>query len=140
MLHTWYSALIPAGVLQQLRATVLPLIQDVCAKIADKPMDWVLSNTFTRGGSCNSTLRLVLEKRCWVALLGYLEVPAGITAEEARRVRTATVLAEARRDYVDRALLCQPPKWRGATMRFRRDGVVLPFGTTMGPVFDTPNP
>lgn len=136
MLHTWYSAMITSSILHQLRATVLPLIQDVCKKIADKPADRVLSKKFTQG-PCS--LRLVLQKRSWVALLSYLEVPGGLTVEEADHVRKTIMLAPERKDYIERTLFCQPVGWREATMRFRTDGVLMPFGATREP-FDTPNP
>lgn len=136
MIHTWYSALLPPSVLKSLHSTVLPLIRTVCAKIASKPPDQLLGKTFTHG---RGSVRLVLTRRCWEALQAYLEVPSGLTAAEAKRVRGATVAAPARRDYVDRALFCQPPAWRAATIRFRSEGVLMPFGAATG-TFDVPNP
>ncbi|KAK7518256.1 uncharacterized protein IWZ02DRAFT_380899 [Phyllosticta citriasiana] len=136
MLHTWYSALIPSSVLRCLHDTVLPLIRDVCEKIKDKPADSLLSKTF-KNGTCS--MRVVLKKSSWDALPGYLEVPHGLTMEEARRVRRATTMAEERKDYLERALFTQPPGWRTATKQFRSEGILMPFGASLA-AFDTPNP
>lgn len=81
----------------------------------------------------------MLEKRYWDALLTYFEVPDELTVGEARRLRMETVMAGERKDYVDRALCCQPRGWRAATIRFREDGLLLPFGASRK-AFDTPNP
>lgn len=136
MLHIWYSALIPSSILETLQDTVLSLIIDVCTKIAAKPLDKLLSKTFTRG-TCS--VRLVLERRHWLALMDYLVVPDGLRAAEAQRVRVKTMLAEVRKDHIERTLCCQTPGWRSGTMRFRTDGLLLPFGAARQ-AFDTPNP
>jgi len=47
MLHTWYSALVPAEMLRSLQNSVLPLIQEVCKKIQAKPAQSLLSKTWT---------------------------------------------------------------------------------------------
>lgn len=54
-------------------------------------------------------------------------------------VRRATTLALERKNYVDRGLFNLPPAWRVGMMKFRKDGILLPFGVPRDD-FDTPNP
>ncbi|KAF4538213.1 uncharacterized protein LTHEOB_10983 [Lasiodiplodia theobromae] len=136
ILHIWYSVIIPSSVLQTLRTTVLPLIQDVCAKVAEKPADQLLAKTFTQG-PCR--LRLVLEKRNWVALTGYLDIPYGLTKESCERTWRNSVLANAQRYDWHMRMFDQIPGWRGSTKRFRLEGVLMPFGASRS-MFDMPNP
>ena len=136
MLHLWYSALIPAQMLRSLQDNILPLIQEVCNKIKSKPAQSLQSKTWTYG---TRSLRLVLTKEHWDHLLPYFEVPDGLSAAQAQVIRAATTLAPERKDYLERALLTQPPAWRVCTMKFRKDGLLLPFGSSRQE-FDTPNP
>lgn len=78
-------------------------------------------------------------KEQWDRLLSYFEVPDGLLMAQAQVIRTSTTLAAERKDYLDRALYTQPLAWRVCTMKFRKDGILLPFGTSRGE-FDTPNP
>ncbi|KAI2101330.1 hypothetical protein LOZ33_001859 [Ophidiomyces ophidiicola] len=48
-------------------------------------------------------------------------------------------MAPSREDYVHRALCMQPPSWRLPKVKFRTDGILLPFGSPREE-FDTPNP
>ena len=136
MLHLWYSALIPAQMLRSLQDNILPLIQEVCNKIQAKPAQSLLSKTWTYG---TRSLRLVLTKEQWDHLLPYFEVPDGLSAAQAQIIRALTTLAPERKDYLERALLTQPPAWRVCTMKFRKDGVLLPFGSSRQEL-DSPNP
>ena len=136
MLHMWYSALVPARMLRSLRDSVLPLVQEVCNKIQAKPARSLLSKTWTYG---TRSLRLVLTKEQWNHLLLYFEVPNGLSAAHAQVIRTSTTLAPERKDYFERALLTKPPVWRVCTMKFRKDGILLPFGSSRQE-FDIPNP
>ncbi|KAI9875688.1 MAG: hypothetical protein M1830_008116 [Pleopsidium flavum] len=136
MIHVWYSALVPAQVLHSLRDNILPLIQGVCTKIQAKPGKTLLSKTWTYG---TRSLCLVLRKEQWDRLLSYFEVPNGLSMVQAQAIRASTTLAPERKDYVDRALYTQPPAWRVCTMKFRKDGILLPFGSSCKE-FDTPNP
>lgn len=136
MLHLWYSAFVPAGLLALLKEVILPLVQDVCAKIESKPPLTLLSKTWTFE---NRTLRLALRKQSWTELLSYFDVPDGLTIENAENIRAATTLAPERRDYLDRGLFRQPPGQRVATLRFRHDGILLPFAARRDE-YDTPNP
>jgi hypothetical protein len=49
------------------------------------------------------------------------------------------MLAPERRDYVDRDLCNQPPSRRVYMMKFRADGILVPFGSFRAE-FGTPNP
>ena len=136
MLHMWYSALVPAQMLRSIRDNILPLIQEVCNKIEAKPAQSMLSKTWTYG---TRSLRLVLTKEQWNHLLLYFEVPEGLSAAQAQLIRASTTLAPERKDYLERALLQQPPTWRVCTMKFRKDGILLPFGSSRQE-FESPNP
>ena len=69
----------------------------------------------------------------------FFEVPAALTADLASQVRTAVTLAPIRKDYLERALFSKPPAWRMCTLKFRQEGLLLPYGSYRG-AFDTPNP
>ncbi len=136
MLHIWYSTLVPAQMLRYLRDNILPLIQEMCDKIQAKQAQSSLSKTWTHG---TQSLRLVLTKEQWAHLLLYFEVLDGLSAAQAQVIRASTTLAPERKDYLERALLTQPPVWCICTMKFRKDGILLPFGSSRREL-DTPNP
>ena len=136
MLHMWYSAMIPERMLRVLQDNLLPPIQEVCNKIQTKPAKCFFSKTWTYG---MRSLRLVLTKEQWKSLPAYLIVPDGLSALQAQAIRTSTTLASERKDYVERELFVQPPVWRVCKMKFRKDGILLPFGSSRKG-FDTPNP
>ncbi|KAL9129400.1 MAG: hypothetical protein Q9217_002131 [Psora testacea] len=136
MLHIWYSALVSAEILHSLQTSVLPLIQEVCRKIQAKPAQSLLSKVWTFG---TRSLRLILTKEQWDRLPSYFEVPDGLSMSQAQAIRASTTLAPERKDYLDRALLTQPPTWRVCAMKFRKDGILLPFGSSRKEL-DTPNP
>ena len=136
MLHIWYSALVSAEMLRSLQNSVLPLIQEVCKKIQAKPAHALLSKTWTFG---SRSLCLVLTKEQWDCLPLYFEVPDGLSMAQAQAIRASSTLAPERKDYLERALLSQPPAWRTCTVKFRKDGILLPFGSARKEL-DTPNP
>ena len=136
MLHLWYSAFLPASMLDTLKETLSPMIQDVCAKIASRSLATLQRKTWSNG---SRSLCLALRKAAWNNLLSFLNVPDSLTVAAARDLRTAVTLAEERKDYLDRAIFRQPPAKRVAMMRFREDGLLLPFGSPRA-AYDTPNP
>ncbi|TVY19932.1 hypothetical protein LARI1_G002648 [Lachnellula arida] len=136
MIHLWYSALISAEIFSSLRDDILPLIEDVCTKIKDKPLNSLQSKTWKYG---SRSLRLVLKKSEWFLLPSYFQVPSDLSATEAQQIRMSTTLAPSRKDYVDRALYNRPSEWRVCRMKFREDGILLPFGSPRDE-FKTPNP
>jgi hypothetical protein len=136
MLHLWYSASIPNSVFRALQDSILPLVQEVCEKIKSKSQSSLQSKTWAYGSrSC----RLVLQKQFWDRLLLYFQVPRGLTLARAQQIRLATSLAPERTDYVERSFFKKPPKWRVAAMKFRQNGILLPFGSSSAG-YDTPNP
>ena len=136
MLHMWYSALVPAQMLRSLRDNILPLIQEVCNEIRAGPAQSILSKTWTYGAR---SLRLVLTKEQWDHLLPYFEIPDGLSVAQAQVIRLSTTLAPERKDYLERTLLSKPPAWRVCSVKFRNDGMLLPFGSSRQE-FDSPNP
>lgn len=137
LLHLWYSASIPSGVLSWLEDTAKPLIVDVCKRIANKPPDSILGKTWTF--SAGRTLRLVLKQKDWLRLGDFLEL-GDMTTEGAARIRAAVTLADERADYRDRWYFKDAsPFMRIAKQRFQEDGLLLPFGHPRVE-FDRPNP
>lgn len=136
MLHLWYSAFIPEQIFRLLQDEILPLIQQVCEKIQGKPATSLQAKTWSYG---ERSLRLVLSKTMWDRLPSYLQIPDGLSKAQAQNIMTSITLAEERRDYVDRALYNMPPAWRVCFAKFRKDGILLPFGQSRKG-FDIPNP
>lgn len=136
ILHLWYSALIPDAIFRSFQEYIVPIIQDVCAKIHNKPLESLQAKTWKFG---TRSLRLVLKKSQWDLLPRYLEVPVGLTAERALQIMRATMMAPERRDYFDRGAYARPPTARVCLVKFRTDGILLPFGLSRSE-FDTPNP
>jgi hypothetical protein len=136
IIHVWYSALIRKSHLEILQQRIRPLVEEVCDKTKAKNPRSLLGKTWRFG---RHSLRLVLAQSVWSRLLSYMDVPPGLDAENANRIRRAVTLAEARQDYRDRHLLLNSPSHRIAKHRFREDGLLLPFGSRRDE-FVEPNP
>lgn len=136
VMHVWYSSLIHTEHMQLLCENVYPLVEDVCSKIRNKSQHTLLGKTWTFGGR---TLRAVLSREVWMALLQILEPPAGLTLEKANGIRTAVTLAAERQDYLDRKLAVMEPAHRVCVETFRKDGLLLPLGYSRKG-FTVPNP
>ncbi|KAI1122573.1 hypothetical protein F5Y10DRAFT_287042 [Nemania abortiva] len=136
VLHLWYSAFIPDSCNHILRKNIKPLIEEVCGKIEQKTATTRLGKTWQFG---ESSVRLVLSRENWMSLLRYLDVPQGLTKNTAQQVRQKVMSAPERIDYVDRALCTMSPSAKMGMMKFREDGILLPFGQTRE-TFTHPNP
>ncbi|CAI7658005.1 unnamed protein product [Penicillium glandicola] len=136
MIHLWYSALIPASVLAGLRTKLLPLIEEVCSEVARKRSRKLLKWVWKKN---KAILHLELVREEWERLRDCLQVPSRLSATRAARNREKVMLAPRREDLFHRFLYAQPRHWRVSTMKFRRDGILLPFGCSRKE-FDTPNP
>lgn len=136
MIHLWYSALIPASVLTALQTKLLPLIEKVCAETALKRPKRLFKWVWKKN---KSSLQLELLRDEWERLRYTLRFPSRFSASEATRNRQDVVLADKRVDSLHRTLHAQPRYWRLSMMKFRRDGILLPFGCSRKE-FDTPNP
>ncbi|KAK7987452.1 hypothetical protein PG989_007767 [Apiospora arundinis] len=136
IIHIWYSALLRTSDLNLLQDKIRPFFEGVCEKIKDKAATCLLGKTWTFG---ERSLRVVLEKASWDKLLAYLEVPARLTPERACQVRAAITLADSRKDYRDRHMFLHSPPHRIAINQFRKDGLLLPFGSPRQ-AFQNPNP
>jgi hypothetical protein len=135
MIHLWYSALLPSYVMQAIQTNILPMVEHVCQKIKTKPGGALQAKTFEIGGR---KLRITLKKDEWPRLARFCQVPEGLTAEAAQRIRRRITLAPERVDYRDRALLNMSAGVRQGEMHFRHTGVLLPYGSSTRD-FDTPN-
>lgn len=136
IIHIWYSALIRQSDFDILQQQIRPMIESVCQKTEGKPGGSLLSKTWSFD---NRSLKLVLQKSVWDALLTFIDNRNGLTAEKAHEVRKAITLAEERKDFRDRHLSFQSDFHRVALTRFRQDGLLLPFGTPRDD-FKHPNP
>lgn len=137
MIHIWYSASIRQSDLEFLHGVVRPNIESVCSNLEGEDLDRLHSGTFSRGSY--SWVNVVLPKKSWLALLKYLQVPEGLTIDQARQVRTAVTLPAGHLDFIEHNYFPLLPAQRICWHRFRLDGVLLPFGASRKP-FDTPNP
>ncbi|PFH56608.1 hypothetical protein XA68_16257 [Ophiocordyceps unilateralis] len=138
IIHVWYSAFIPQTVFSRLQQRVKPLIDDVCSRLASENPDLVIRKSWE--ASNGASLNLVLRQEDWFRLRQFVNLPDGLTKEEASRIRAAVTLAPERADYRDRWNYKEAtPFMRIAKQRFREDGLLLPFGhPRLG--FDIPNP
>jgi hypothetical protein len=134
MLHLWYSAMLPQAIVQALQVGIQPYIDDVCNKIKDRPVDSTQAKTFNIGGS---SIRLTLEKWQWIRLAKMFEVREDLSAPEAQLIRRSVTMS--RIDHIDRSIYKMSPGRRVGVMRYRQDGVVLPFGSSRKD-FVVPNP
>jgi hypothetical protein len=136
IIHIWYSALIRKSDFDILQQQVRPMIEAVCHKTEGKAGSSLLAKTWTFG---HVSLKLVLQKSAWDALLTFIDNGNGLTAEKAHTIRKAVTLAEERKDFLDRHLSFQGNFERLALTRFREDGLLLPFGARRDD-FKHPNP
>lgn len=136
IIHVWYSALLRKSDLDILQQRIRPIIEEVCHKLKGKAPNRLMAKTWTFG---QRSMRLVLEKSAWDALLTFTENPKGLTVERANEIRKSVTLAADRKDFRDRHLLFQAPFHRVALTRFREDGILLPFGASRND-FHQPNP
>lgn len=136
MIHLWYSALIPSSVLAALRAKILPLIHEVCVPADYEPYVPVYEMVCKKN---KASLCIELPREEWHRLRKYLEVPPRLSATTAAENRHEVTLALSRKDEIHRFLYTQPRYWRVSSVKFRADGILLPFGCSREE-FDTPNP
>lgn len=136
MIHIWYSALLPPWIVTGLEEKVLPLIKDACSKAQETPKSARLGMTWK---FMSSKVQVVLTKQQWHHLLEYFLVPSALSSTKANEIRRATTLAPHRVDHQDRNWCAQPPAWRVAKHKFRKDGILLPFGNSRKN-FTVPNP
>jgi hypothetical protein len=136
VLHVWYSALITELCSRMLFDKLRPLVEEVCNKIAQKPGPARFGKTWKFG---ESSLRLILTRDNWYSLLSYFDVPQGLTKDTAQRVRQRTVSTPERVDYLDRKLCHKSPSEQLGMTKFRKDGILLPFGHPRED-FTIPNP
>ncbi|KAI1209960.1 uncharacterized protein F4807DRAFT_425047 [Annulohypoxylon truncatum] len=136
IIHLWYSSFISQTLYDTLNGKIRELVQDICKKIEGKPPNAALGKTWTFG---LRSLRLVLTRNQWFELLASLEVPPGLTAEKAQKIRQSVTLAPERVDYRHRRYFAQPPGDRASADKFRDHGILLPFGAPRDS-FTIPNP
>ncbi|KAJ5280880.1 hypothetical protein N7478_006252 [Penicillium angulare] len=138
LIHLWYSASLPNGIISDIASRVHPLIIEVCCGVSDMAAEEVVEKTwiFSHGNS----LHLSLKKEDWFRMQALCRVPPDLTKDKASKIRTATTLADARRDFRDRwAFKEASPSARVSKQKFREDGLLLPFAHNRAG-FDIPNP
>jgi len=136
MLHIWYSAFIPQGIFDLLQENVRPLINDIYEKLQTISSATPKSKTWTLE---KGKVRLILKKEMWNALQAYFSTPPELSRIRAQQIMEATTLSPARKDYYERFLYFQLPGWRVGAIKFRKEGVLQPFGASIAS-FSVPNP
>ena len=136
ILHIWYSAFITQDIFELLQEHVKPLIGDICEKIRTKS-ETTLQSKFWNVG--NGTVQLILKKDMWNSLQAYLSTPPGLSRLSAQQTMEATTFSPERKDNLERFLYSQPPGWRVGAFKFRKEGILLPFGASKA-LFTVPNP
>ncbi|KAI0022893.1 hypothetical protein F4780DRAFT_732073 [Xylariomycetidae sp. FL0641] len=137
IIHLWYSAFTPPGLVDILQGEIRQRISDVCIKIQNNVLDIPLGQTWIFG---QRSLRLVLTKVQWSYLLSRISVSSSLTVAQARANLQSVTLAPERVDCRHRAYYCMSPARRLAAQRFREDGILLPFGSRLTAETWTPNP
>ncbi|CEL00665.1 hypothetical protein ASPCAL00263 [Aspergillus calidoustus] len=135
MLHLWYSAFLPKDLLQSVQTKIVPLLQGLLTLEREEPTS-ISRRTFSFHGV---TLTAFLPGSFWEKILSDFARCFSTPFSEAAALRQSVTMAAHRQDYVDRALFRLPPPWRLAHMRFREDGLLLPFGASRDE-FNIPNP
>lgn len=135
-MHIWYSAQISESHFDLLRTTVRPLIEAVCSKIATKSDQNPLAKKWSWG---NRDIRIALTKKAWNAALAYLDLPPELSSQQAHNLRTAVTLAPERKDHLERCLFNFKPSQRVCFLKFRQDGILLPFSCSRS-AYNIPNP
>jgi hypothetical protein len=135
MLHLWYSA----GITEDMNAKIesdicLPLVSLYISSM-DKPLSFPVERTWTYG---TRSLQIKLTNRDLLEIGGCL-MGTNLKMEQANEIRLHTVMAPHRKDYLERALHRLPPAWRVAALKFREDGILLPFGASRD-AYTVPNP
>lgn len=126
MLPCMYSALIPAQTLSPPRINSTTYPRQV-GENPGKRSEVFLSKIWTYG---SRQIRVVLKKQQWNDLLKYFEVPAGLSLATAQSLRTKANTAPERKGYLERTLFTMTPESRVCMMKFRADGILLPFGAS----------
>jgi len=128
MIHLWYSARLPTTILETIQTKLLPMIEDVCNKVAKKPNNIPLGKTFKLEGG--QSLRVVLTKPDWNRFKAYFTLHKGLTPKMAELFRRKAVYDPARRDYHHKGFYTYWPALRVCADKFRQDGILLPYGAS----------
>ncbi|KAF2800286.1 hypothetical protein K505DRAFT_382762 [Melanomma pulvis-pyrius CBS 109.77] len=137
IIHLWYSAFLPPSILAMLQEKILPLIDDVCTKIANKSDNVPLGKIWTL--ELGQSLRVVFTKAEWNRLKAFLTVPSDMSVNEVNIIRLTQMRNPTRTDYRQKAAYNQWPAFRTCNEKFRRECILLPFGTSRKE-FTSPNP
>lgn len=138
LIHLWYSALLPERLSLEFKSKVQPLIHQAYKKI--RGMDRTLEQEYTWNFRSACSFRLVLSGQNWLRLAEFWDGPSRLSKEKAMEVRASVILNSERRDCRDRWYFKDHSRpTRVAKEKFRREGVLLPFGQAcVG--FTVPNP
>lgn len=138
LIHVWYSAFVPSSLIASLRDRVGSLLHDRCTHTIESAHDDMIRKTWKFSQS--RVLAITLPEDRWPLVAEYLEVPAELTEQSAKKIRAAVVMSTERADYRERWYFKDAtPSMRLAKQRFRSDGLLLPFGHPRTE-FNVPNP
>ena len=138
LIHIWYSAFISSSLIASLKHRVGSLLHDSRTHTTETAHAGMIRKIWTFPRS--KVLAITLPKDKWPLIVEYLEVPAGLTEQSAKEIRTAVVMSQERADYRDRWFFKDAtPSMRLAKQKFRSDGLLLPFSHSRID-FNVPNP
>ncbi|RYP48585.1 hypothetical protein DL768_005540 [Monosporascus sp. mg162] len=80
-------------------------------------------------GAIGGDARQLVQAAKWFSLLPHFELPTSLAYEKAKQTRLDITLAPERFDFRERRYFAQSPSRRTADMRFREEGIPLPFGS-----------
>jgi hypothetical protein len=118
MIHLWYSARLPVSILKSIAEKIVPLIEDVCTKIASKPDYVPLRKSFKLASG--HSIHIVLTKPDWMRFKAYFTAPANLTPTAIEAVRTKAINDTAYRDPYQNAMYTFWPALRVCEEKFRR--------------------
>ena len=138
LVHIWYSAFISSSLIASLKHRVGNLLHDSRTHTTETAHAGMIRKIWTFPRS--KVLAITLPKDKWPLVVGYLEVPDGLTEQSAKEIRASVVMSQERADYRDRWFFKDAtPSMRLAKQKFRSDGLLLPFSHSRID-FNVPNP
>ena len=136
ILHIWYSAFITPDMLSKVQDAVLFVVNNIQKLMQDQRNDQETVSHFTYG---TRKIDFFMEYGRWKALAACIKGYHGLNFMGATKARQTVLGDESVKDPFEFRLHVQPGAWRVATMKFRNDGMLLPFGASRDG-FTVPNP
>ena len=132
ILHLWYSAFITPEIYATLQKEVLPWIETINEGVTNIPDD---DQTI---GWSKFRLYITMHTSMWKGQPAYVKGDPTFGTQKAQETGDR-VLTLAGADWLEALLYKQQPGWRVSSSKYRKDGLLLPFGANQEN-FTVPNP